>query len=110
MTGDESKSQATEEQSQPADWVIPDEGVCEAYADWYHVNWLPLTVRIRFAQIVADPRTAPDKASSWVLDERVALTMPWFTVKTLSNMLSNLVAAYEKKNGEIVVPNMPDLP
>lgn len=109
----------TEEESRPArndspeqsvlhDWVAAEDGVCEAYSDWFHVNWMPLTVRIRFAQVVADPRTSPDKAT-WVLDERVALTLPWATVKSLNDMFTKLVTAYEKTNGEITVPTIPSL-
>jgi hypothetical protein len=90
------------------DWTTPEEGVCEAYSDWFHVNWMPLTVRVRFGQIVADPGKPPDKAT-WVIDERVALTIPWTTAKSLAEMLGELVAAYEKTNGEITIATIPSL-
>jgi hypothetical protein len=89
-------------------WTAPDEGVCEAYTDWFHVNWMPLTVRIRFGQFVADPGNPPDKAT-WVIDERAALTIPWATAKSLAEMLGKLIAAYEKTNGEITIPTIPSL-
>jgi hypothetical protein len=109
MTADESKPESNPaEQSTLHEWVAAEDGVCEAYSDWFHVNWMPLTVRVRFAQVVADPRTSPDKAT-WVLDERVALTMPWVTVKSLNEMFTKLITAYEKTNGEIVVPTIPSL-
>ena len=109
---EESKSpteSASTGQSQ-AQWVRPEKGVFDTYVDWYHVNWLPLNVRIRFAHIIADPRTSPDQGSSWVLEERVAVTMPWIAVKTLSKLLADIVSAYEKENGELIVPKIPSLP
>jgi hypothetical protein len=87
-------------------WTTSEGGVCEAFSDWFHVNWLPLTVRIRFGQIVTDPNKPPDKAL-WVIDERAALTMPWATVKSLNELLTKLVVAYEKTNGAIAVPTVP---
>jgi hypothetical protein len=35
--------------------------------------------------------------------------MPWATTKALTQFLSKLVAAYEKKNGEIKIPEIPVL-
>jgi hypothetical protein len=87
------------------DWVTPKDGVHEAYSDWFHVNWLPLAVRIRFAQVVADPRISPGKGN-WVMEERAAVTLPWATVKALSDMLAKLVKSYEEENGEISFPKM----
>jgi hypothetical protein len=109
MTEEESKPESrSAEQSTIHEWVAAEDGVCEAYSDWFHINWMPLTVRIRFAQIVADPRISPDKAT-WVLDERVALTLPWVTVKSLNEMFTKLITTYEKTNGEIIVPTIPSL-
>lgn len=91
-------------------WVIPEGGAPEVYADWHYVNWLPLTIRIRFGQVVADPRVAPGaKDSSWMIAERMALTMPWHAAKGLAGMLTNLVNQYEKENGELIIPNIPTM-
>ena len=113
MSEEESKV-PTEEQKPSVtpfpDWVIPEEDVPEVYADWYYVNWLPLTVRMRFGQIVADPRLSPGhKDSSWVIKEGMALTLPWHTVKALAAMLTNLVQEYEKENGELTIPKIPKI-
>lgn len=107
MSAEESKPE-TPTTSQSVEWVIPEGGASEFYSDWYHINWLPLNVRIRFGQIVADKRVGPSKGEGWTIDERAALTMPWATVKGLTEYLSKLVAAYENKNGEIKIPAMPD--
>jgi len=95
------ESDATNDQV--PEWVIPEDGICDEYSDWTHVNWLPLKVRIRFAQIKADPRKSPLDAA-WVVEERTAITMPWQAAKTLGEVLTKIVAAYEKTNGPIVVP------
>jgi hypothetical protein len=92
---------------QAVEWIVPEDGAPEVYSDWYHVNWLPLNVRIRLGQIVADNRKPPGEGK-WAIDERVVLTMPWVTTKGLAEFLTKLVAAYEKKNGEIVIPTSPE--
>jgi hypothetical protein len=110
MSEKESTQSSPEEQEQQnkVDWVIPDEGVRDAYCDWYHLNWLPLNVRVRFGQIVADPRVSPQDAR-WVINEQAAITMPWATAKSVNEMLTRLIVAYEKQNGEITVPTIPSL-
>jgi hypothetical protein len=113
MTDEEPKLTSEEHQlTGPAfiNWVIPEDGVPEVYSDWYYVNWLPLTVRIRFGQIVANPKVSPGhKDSAWVIAERMALTMPWHAIKQLAIMLTSLVEKYEKENGELTLPNIPAL-
>jgi hypothetical protein len=105
MSEEESKPQ---NQSTMPEWITSEGGVHQVYADYFYANWMPLTVRLRFAQVVPDPRTSPDK-STWVLDERLALTLPWSTTKSLAEFLTGLVTAYENKNGPIVVPEIPAL-
>jgi hypothetical protein len=99
---------AEETSSSTIEWVIPEDGICEEYSDWTHINWLPINVRIRFAQIKADPRKSPLN-STWVVEERAAITMPWQTVKTLSEFLAKIVTAYEKANGPIVIPEQANI-
>lgn len=99
-------SQTTETPS--AEWVIPPDGISEAYIDWYHVNWMPLTIRIRLGQVIPNPKLAPERAT-WAVGERAAVTMPWATAKALAEFITKLVKAYEKENGEIIVPKLPSL-
>jgi hypothetical protein len=107
---DEKPIPPSEETSKLRSWIHPNDsgGIYHAYADWYYVNWMPLTVRIRFAQIVPDPRVSPE-AATWVLDERATMTLPWATAKGLAEMLTRIVVAYEKQNGEIIVPDIPSV-
>lgn len=90
------------------EWVIPKQGIPEIYSDYFHANWLGLAVRVRLGQIVADP-TKPPHESTFVVAERAALTMPWATVKAFNEFLTKLVAAFEKTNGEITIPKLPDV-
>jgi hypothetical protein len=94
--------------SEAPKWITSEDGVYEAYADWYHINWMPLTVRIRFAQVISDPAKSPGEGR-WLLEERVALTMPYATAKAMAEFLTSIVQAYEKENGEVIVPKIPTL-
>jgi hypothetical protein len=101
MSDEESKPQGETTTSSAFEWIAKDR-VCEVYADWYHVNWMPLTVRMRFAQFIS-----VSNKISWVLDERAAITMPYSTAKALCETLTSIITAYEKENGPIVIPNIP---
>jgi hypothetical protein len=109
MSQDEQKPKA--EASNPADipdfeWIAPEDGVYEAYSNIVHVNWSPFDVRIRFGQLIADPRTSPQKAK-WVVDERAAITMAWNEAKYLRDLLHGIVKDYEAKNAKLVTPILP---
>ena len=103
MSDEESKPKDETTPAAPLEWIAKDR-ICETYADWYFVNWMPLTVRIRFAQFVAVANKTP-----WVLDERAAITMPYATAKALCDTLTLIIQAYEKENGAIKVPDIPTL-
>jgi hypothetical protein len=112
MSEEETKSpteSGSEEKPNSAKWVKASSGVNEIYADYFHVNWMPVSVRIRLGQVIADPAPRPDKAT-WAVEERAALTMPWATLKAITEMFVTLVQAYEKDNGTIIVPKIPELP
>ena len=103
MSAEESKVQ---NETAAPEWLRSEDGVAEIYADYFYVNWMPVSVRLRFAQVVPGHQTP---APNWVLDERLGLTLPWPTVKSLAEFLTNLVAAYERDNGEITIPKIPSL-
>lgn len=109
MSADESKPEIEKEtESVGLDWSIPESGVPEIYADWYQVNWMTNTIRIRLAQIIPDPKRSPTVAQ-WKINERAAVTMPYYTAKYLRDTLSRIIEAYEKDNGTInagIVPSV----
>ena len=111
MSQEESKPQTESvpsAQPQSPVWERPVGGVPEVYSDYFHTNWMPVTVRIRLGQVIHDPKL-PQDMSIWMIGECVELTMPWATVKALAETLSNLVQGYEKENGPIVIPKIPSL-
>lgn len=90
------------------EWLRSKDGVVEVYGDYIHLNWTSLNVRIRVTQLIADPRVNPSSAK-WVVEERAVCTLPWFTAKILQNLLTGLVTKYEQINGEIKLPQMPQM-
>ncbi len=98
---------ADEEQIVEPHWIRNQDGVFESYTDYVRANWTSLTFRVRCGQIVPNPEAQPASAL-WVVQENVALTMPWFTAKALHQILTTLIQRYESKNGEIKLPELPD--
>jgi Protein of unknown function (DUF3467) len=101
----ESKSEATPQDAPDLEWLKSDE-VFEAYSNILHLNWSPHDVRIRFGQLIADPRTSPQHAK-WVVNEYAAITLAWGEAKYLRDILHAVVKDYEAKNGKIVMPILP---
>src|SRR5713101_5673363 len=87
-------------------WIEPEEGICEVYSNFHHLNWTLYDVRIRFAQITPNPEQPPE-AAGWAISEQAAVTMPWGQAKLLRDMLTEAIQRYEKLNGEITTPKLP---
>jgi hypothetical protein len=80
------------------DWIKPKEATPEIYCNYFHPSWTLFDVRVQLGQLV--PRDS-DPASGFVVEQRGAVTVAWPEVKILRDALANLVAKYEKVNGEI---------
>src|SRR5271169_3481731 len=98
-----------EEQKQPEppvrfDWVKRKEGTPEIYTNYLHASWTLFDVRVIAGQLVP---LSNDSISGFVAEERVALTFAWPQAKVLRDALIDLVARYEKTNGEIKPPKLP---
>jgi hypothetical protein len=89
----------------PIEWRQPDNGVFETYSNFIHANWTAAEMRIRFAQLVPDPR-GPD-AARWSIEERTAVIVSWVGAKYLRDLLSEAIARYENLNGEIKQGKIP---
>lgn len=87
-------------------WIQPEEGVCEVYSNFHHVNWTLFDVRVRYGQIIPHPQQQPDKAV-WAVEEYAAVTIPWGQAKALRDMLTEAIRTYEAVNGEIKLPVLP---
>lgn len=90
----------------------PEDGVFEAYSNVVNLNWTLTNVRIRFAELIQIP---DDERPNWenqhlILLERAAITIPWYQVKVLRDMLDGIVKNYETINGELKQPKLPNQP
>ena len=81
------------------DWVEPKEGAPEIYGNFLNVSWTLFDVRFSIGQLV--PRKEAELAAGFVVEKRGAVTLAWPETKVLLTMLIDLVARYEKVNGEI---------
>jgi len=86
------------------EWVIPKEGAPELYGNFYHVSWTLFDVRFQIGQLI--PKS-PDPGSGFFVDQRGSFTMAWPEAKALRDSLVDVVARYEKANGELKPINLP---
>jgi hypothetical protein len=94
----------TKTNKKPPDWITPEEGVFDVYANTAHLTWTLDDVRIRFAQLVTSPDSPnPGKEFVGVVEERVAVTFSWRNAVIFRDGLSKMIEAYEKVNGPIKV-------
>jgi hypothetical protein len=102
------EDEKTLEAPQVYKWIRLKENIPEIYGNVVHASWTLVDVRFRIGQLVpsgTDP--SADPSSQFVQDEQAAVTIAWPYVKTLRDMLTHLVANYEKVNGEIKPINLP---
>jgi hypothetical protein len=86
------------------EWIAPQEGVFDVYANSAHLTWSLDDVRVRFAQLVNSPDTPnPGADFASVAEERVAVTFSWRNAVIFRNGLSKLIESYEKVNGPVKV-------
>lgn len=98
------------EESKPSgkpstEWIFPEGGRPEVYSNIYHLHWTLVDVRIRFGQIVPDPKKPPEQAVRQI-EEQAAVVMSWTQAKFLRDALSDAVKRYEAVNGEIKPPKL----
>jgi len=75
----------------------------ETYANVVNMNWTLYDLRLRFAELLQVP---DDDRPNWenqhgIVMERAAITLPWHQVKTLRDMLDDVIKNYEEINGEL---------
>jgi hypothetical protein len=94
---------ATEEKpKQQPPWVRTPDGVIEIYANLASLQWSLDDVRVRLAQLIEDPNhPTPGPEFKQAAQERAAVTFSWRNAKVLCKQLGELIAAYERANGEI---------
>jgi hypothetical protein len=76
----------------------------EIYSNYMNASWTLFDGRIALGQIVPlDSGGSPE----FVVEERAAVIIAWPEAKVIRDALIDLVARYEKANGEIKPLNLP---
>jgi hypothetical protein len=95
----------TENNSEPKkapEWIKPEDGVFDVYANTAHMTWSLDDVRVRFAQLIESPETPnPGDQFVGVAEERVAVTFSWRNAVVFRDALNRVIESYEKTNGPI---------
>ncbi len=95
-------NESNSEPNKKIEWIKPEEGVFDVYANTAHMTWSLDDVRVRFAQLVDSPETPnPGDKFVGVAEERVAVTFAWRNAVIFRDSLSALIENYEKTNGPI---------
>jgi hypothetical protein len=89
------------------DWVESKQGFQEIYGNYVSTSWTLVDVRFRIGQIIPVIGADPMK---FVAEERGAVTVAWPQAKFLRDILTGLIANYEKVNGEIKPAKLPSVP
>jgi len=89
-------------------WIKPEKGTVQMYSNFTNASWTLTDISIAIGRII--PKFNPiDHAQGMEVEEQAAVTMSWASAKGLRDMLTNLVTAYEKANGEIKPLKLADL-
>ncbi len=84
------------------EWIPSALGIVETYSNLTVMQWSLDDVRIRFAQLVNDPkRPTPGPVFFAKAEERAAITLSWRNAKVLRDQLDRLIQSYEAANGAI---------
>jgi hypothetical protein len=75
------------------------------YSNYVHLGWTLDDVRITFGAIGADGVNS----GSHQAEEQGSVTMTWRAARTLRDLLTRVLAAYEEKNGEIPTPLLAEI-
>ena len=106
---EKSTQDKTGEPAKPFPWIPSPNGSFETYANFHHISWSLVDVRIQFGQLIPDPPAS----KNFVSQERAAVTIAWQRAKLLAIALADLVKSYESVNGEIkplIIPPVPPEP
>jgi hypothetical protein len=97
-----------EEQKQPEGvkfkWAKPTVPTPQIYTNYVHASWTLFDVRFLFGQLIP---TGPGESNDFIVEEQGSLVVAWPEAKALRNMLIDLVARFEKTNGEIQILKLP---
>ncbi len=88
--------------------TAPREGVQYIYGNHLNLDWTGVDIRIRVAELTVNPKyRTPSGTKTLRIEERASISLAWPLAKYLRDILSDALAAYEEKNGEIKPPESP---
>ena len=83
-------------------WVSSPQGVFETYANATHLTWSLDDVKLFFAQIgEAEESVGPGDKIVSVNIQKARITISWRNAKILHVQLGQVIANYERANGQI---------
>lgn len=82
----------------PVTIIEPPGGTVYVYANIVQLTWSLVDLKIRFGEL-----TKVDPNGHNTVTERAVATMAWAEAKMLRNFLQNVIADYEKLNGEVKI-------
>ena len=92
------KSSQKEATSPNWKWIARRDGqIYDLYANMIHASWTLYDVRLRFGQLIP----TQDYTADFVIEEQATVTMSWHEAKIARDALNELIARYEKTNGEL---------
>jgi hypothetical protein len=95
------------EKNKDKTWILPRDGVSRnIYANVIQPSWTLFDVRVRLGQLIP----ASDYGSDFVIEEQGTVTISWHQAKNLRDGLTDLIAEYEKTNGELKQPRLTPAP
>jgi hypothetical protein len=86
------------------EWAKTKQDTPEIYGNYFHVSWTLFDVRFQLGQLIPKDTNIQ---SSFFAEHRGAVTIAWPEAKLLRDTLIDLVARYEKANGEIKPIKLP---
>lgn len=85
-------------------YIDSEKGLHKVYSNNFLINWTAYDIRMKFGQL----KHAAD--GEYVIEHDVAVFMSWTEAKELLNVLGTLIVEFEKLNGPITMPMVPQTP
>ncbi len=82
--------------------VIP-----RVYANAVDAMWTAHDIQLKFSELIRIAEVSEDSPKTLVYETRALVTLAWSEAKLAANLLNDVIARYEKNNGEIKLATIP---
>jgi hypothetical protein len=79
----------------------PEDGTPHIYANVSFLTWTGMDISVKLYELVQPNREIEGQDLPNALMERAVVTFPWVAAKNFQRLLNDVIARYEKVNGEI---------